>query len=461
MIFQDGQHIHFVGIGGFGLSAIARILLERGYTVSGSDRNKNALTTSLERDGATIYSGHHASHITGADMLIVSSAVPASNPEIAAAQQQSIPTYRRLNVLSHLIGELHGVAVAGTHGKTTTTAMITHLLIESGLSPSYIVGGVMANTGTNAGNGTGDTFVIEADEYDNAFLGLYPEIAVITSIEHDHPDFFKTEDDLFNAFRQFIARLNRDHGILVACADDPGAMTIAAEHRKSRRLVFTYGISENAILRAENIATNDDGTTSFDVVQGQTTHGRANLQLPGLHNIRNALAALYVASVGHDQMFADVIPHLATFRGTGRRFDVRADVNEIAVVDDYAHHPTAIRTTIDAARSRYPGRDLWVVWQPHTYTRTKTLWDDYLTAFAEADHVLITDIYAAREEPLAGISGAAIAAAIAHRDVRHTGSLANTTQTLVEVVTAPAAILIMSAGDAPQIGIDFLAEKGL
>ncbi|MEM6530566.1 MAG: cyanophycin synthetase, partial [Chloroflexota bacterium] len=240
---------------------------------------------------------------------------------------------------------------------------------------------------------------------------------------------------------------------------DPGAMKIATEHRKNKRLVFTYGLSENAIFRANNIATNDDGTTSFDVMQGQTNHGRATLQLPGLHNVRNALAALYVAGVGHDRALADVIPHLATFRGTGRRFEVRADVNGIAVVDDYAHHPTAIHTTIDAARSRYAGRELWVVWQPHTFTRTKMLWEGYLSAFAEADHVLITDIYAAREEPLEGISGETVAAAMNHADVRHTGTLENTAHTLIEEVTAPAVVLIMSAGDAPQIGIDFLAER--
>lgn len=446
-----------MGIGGFGMSAIARVLLERGYHVSGSDRTQNDLTHALERDGATIYVGHKAAQIDGADMLIVSSAVPAINPELAAAQSLGVPVYKRVNVLAQLIGEDYCVAVAGTHGKTTTTAIIAHLLRETRLAPSYIVGGVMANTGTNAGNGNGDTFVIEADEYDNAFLGLYPDVAVITNIEHDHPDFFTTPDDLTNAFRQFAKRIKPDHGILIACADDPGALALLQEHRASGRLAFTYGLSADATLRAENMTTGADGTTTFDVVQGQTHHGRASLQLPGAHNVQNALAALYVAAAGHDQSFADVIPHLGTFRGTGRRFDVRADANGVAVVDDYAHHPTAIRATIAAARARYPQRALWVVWQPHTYSRTQTLWTDYLTAFDGADHVLITDIYAAREQPVDGVNGAALAAAFAHGDVRHTGSLAATTQALLDGVQSPAAVLILSAGDAPQIGIDYIA----
>lgn len=457
MIFQDGQHIHFVGIGGFGMSAIARVLLERGYTISGSDRTKNALAAALERDGATVYTGHSADHITGADMLIVSSAVPGDTPELAAARAGNIPVYKRMQVLAHLIGEDYCVAVAGTHGKTTTTAMIVHLLREMALDPSYIVGGVMANTGTNAGNGHGDSFVIEADEYDNAFLGLYPEVAVVTNIEHDHPDFFATEADLTTAFRGFIQRLNRDHGVLIACADDPGAAALAREHRANGRLAFTYGLSNDATLRAQNITYNADGTTSFDVVQGKTVHGRATLALPGAHNVRNALAALYVAGPGHDAALGDVIPYLATFKGTGRRFDVRDDLNGVAVIDDYAHHPTAIKATIAAASARYPERALWVVWQPHTYTRTQTLWAGYVAAFAEADHVLVTDIYAAREQPIDGVTGRDIAAAIPN--AQHTPTLRDATAALLADVRPPAVILILSAGDAPQIGVDFLRER--
>lgn len=460
MIFQDGQHIHIIGVGGFGMSAIARILLERGYQISGSDRNKSPLAAALERDGATVFVGHDASQVNGADIVLVSSAVPATNPEVVAAKAQHIPIYKRQDILAHLMAEKTVIAVAGTHGKTTTTAMIVHLLRESGQDPSYIVGGVMANTGTNAGNGLGEAFVIEADEYDNAFLGLFPDVAIVTSVEYDHPDFFKSEADLMNSFRQFLKRLSPDHGVMLACADSAGVMQLATERRQEKRLVFTYGLSQDAVLMADNIRHDTDGALSFDVIQAGKTKGRARLQIPGEHNIQNALAALYAAGPGNDQSLTDVIPHLETFRSTGRRFDVRADVDGIVVIDDYAHHPTAIRTTVEAAKKRYPDRTLWAIWQPHTYTRTRALWDDYIQAFDVADHVLVTDIYAAREEPLDGIHAEAIVAAFSHPSVTHTPTLSDAVLHLLAHVTAPAAILIMSAGDAPQIGIDFLARRG-
>ncbi len=460
MIFDDVKHIHFVGIGGFGLSAIARVLLEQGYGVSGSDRVVNSLAIALEGDGAQVYTGHVGANVIGADMVIMSSAVPETNPEVVTARENHIPVYKRFDVLAHLMAERRVIAVAGTHGKTTTTAMVTHLLIESGLDPGYIVGGVMVNTGTNAHNGTGDSFVIEADEYDNAFLGLYPELAVVTNIEWDHPDFFKTPEQLTDAFRQFVGRLSRDHGILLTCADDAGAQALAAEHRAGKRLVFTYGFDEKATLSAVNVET-VAGVTQFDVVQGGKVHGRAALTIPGAHNVQNALAALYVAGPGHDQAVADVIPHLSSFRSTGRRFEVRVDTDGIAVVDDYAHHPTAIAATISATRARYPGRVLWAVWQPHTYSRTAALWDGYVGAFTEADHVIVTDIYAAREEPVVGVSGATIAAVLDHPNVRHRGSLGEAADTLVEDVTADAVVLILSAGTAPQVGVDFVRRRGL
>lgn len=461
MIFQDGQHIHFVGIGGFGLSAIARILLERGYRVSGSDRAPNALTAALVRDGATFYTGHAAAHIVGADMLIVSSAVPPENPEVAAALAAGIPVHKRQSILAHLMGERRVVGVAGTHGKTTTTAMVVHLLRESGQDPSYIVGGVMANTGTNAGNGAGESFVIEADEYDNAFLGLYPELAIVTSVEFDHPDFFKTPESLTDAFRQYIARLHREHGVLIACADDAGARALAAEQRQKNLRVFTYGLSADANLRAVNLEVQADGSTAFDVLQGEIYHGRARLMLPGRHNVQNALAALYVAGTGHDLALSDVIPHLATFKGTGRRFEVRGQAGGVIVVDDYAHHPTAIRTTIDAAKQRFPQHQVWAVWQPHTYSRTQALWDAYRDAFGAAEHVLVTDIFAAREQPLEGVTSAAFVASMAHPSAVYGGSLAACSAYLLAHVQAPAVILIMSAGDAPKIGIDYLNAREL
>jgi UDP-N-acetylmuramate--alanine ligase len=255
-------------------------------------------------------------------------------------------------------------------------------------------------------------------------------------------------------------RLHRDHGVLVACADDEGARQLVQRHRQGKKLAFTYGLENGANLRAENIEVSDAGA-SFDVVQAGTTRGRATLSIPGRHNVQNALAALYVAGPGHDQALEDVIPHLASFRSTGARFDVRADVDGIAVIDDYAHHPTAIRATIAATRARYPNRALWVVWQPHTYSRTAALWDGFISSFNEADHVRVTDIYAARETPVEGVDGVTIAEAISHNDVRCSGSLESTTADLVENITAEAVILILSAGTAPQIGVEFLKQRGL
>jgi UDP-N-acetylmuramate--alanine ligase len=461
MIFEPGQHIYFVGIGGFGLSAIARVLLERGYRVSGSDRTMNPLTASLVRDGATIYSGHDGTNINGTDMLIVSSAVPEANPEVIAARAAGIPVYKRVDILGALMAEQHVIAVAGTHGKTTTTAMITHLLQQTGKAPGYIVGGVMANTGTNAASGAGDYFVIEADEYDNAFLGIYPDVAIVNNIEYDHPDFFADEAALMNSFRQFVSRITRDHGVLLACGDDAGAAALASEHRRNKRLAFTYGLNDGAVLRARDVQTHADGVTSFDVFQGATYHGQAELQLPGQHNVLNALAAIYAASTGTDQPISAVIPHLATFQGTGRRFEIRSDIGGIAIVDDYAHHPTAIQTTIAAAQSRFPQRELWVIWQPHTYSRTKALWAQYTHAFTAADHVLITDIYAAREAPLDGISSEAIAADFEHPDAHASGSVMETATRLIAEVQSNAVILILSAGDAPLIGVEFLRARGI
>ncbi len=459
MIVDGIKQVHFVGIGGFGLSAIARVMLERGYQVSGSDRAMNDLMRALERDGATIYVGHAAEHIHHAQMLIISSAVGADNVEIVAAHERGIPVHKRISILASLMANQHVVAVAGTHGKTTTTAMTVHLLQQLGLQPSYIVGGVMANTGTNGGDGAGDTFVIEADEYDNAFLGLYPQVAVVTSLEYDHPDFFPSVEAMQSSFLQFINRLPRDHGVLVVCKDDVGAWALAQAVRPTRPLIFSYGLDEGSTLRAVNLQHEPDGTQSFEVQMGGQSFGRANLLLPGLHNVRNALAALYVASAGHDLPLQSVIPHLATFKGTGRRFEIRGEVDQIIVIDDYAHHPTAIQTTLDAARRKYPQHTLWAVWQPHTYTRTQSLMEAYRQAFEQADHVLVTAIFAARETPLDGVTHHAMVAGMNHPHAIALDTLSQATEYLLEAVTSPSVILIMSAGDAPLIGEMFLQFK--
>lgn len=450
-----GQHIHFVGIGGFGMSAIARLLLQQGYFVSGSDKQMNAFTEALAQDGAQIYRGHDVAHIQGAELLIISSAVPSDNIEVLTASAQGIPVLKRSDFIPALMQGHRGVAVAGTHGKTTTTAMIVHILRENGLDPTYVVGGIMGNTGANADLGNGDLFVIEADEYDNMFHGLRPSIEVITSIEYDHPDFFVTPRQLTEAFSYFIGMLPAD-GLLVACVDDPTVQIFAYNRHIMNLPLATYGIrNKRAMWRAGNIRQQDDKTL-FEVAYDRKLRGVVSMPLPGEHNVLNALAALIIAD-SQGVTFKDAARALATFESTGRRFEVRADVQGIAVVDDYAHHPTAIQMTIEAARARYPNREIWTVWQPHTFSRTRQLQGDFIRAFEAAHHVLVTDIYASREEPVPGFTGQVIASAIQHPHVMYTPQFSDAVQMLLSSVQPPAVILIMSAGDAPQIGIDYLA----
>ncbi|MFN8371964.1 MAG: UDP-N-acetylmuramate--L-alanine ligase [Anaerolineae bacterium] len=455
-----GQHIHFVGIGGFGLSAIARVLLQQGYTISGSDRTKNALTEALAKEGAIIYEGHAAQNVNDAEMVIISSAVPANHVEVAAAQRQGIPVYKRSDIIGEVMSGQQAIAVAGTHGKTTTSAMITHVLLNNGADPSYIVGGVMRSTGNNAHAGNGKAFVIEADEYDYMFLGLRPRIAVINNVEYDHPDFFKTPEAMIDAFRRFSLLVPPD-GMIVACADDPTAKQLALD--SAARGIFTvlFGISsEDAQWSAGNLHTTDDQMSAFDVMRGGTLLGTVKLQLPGRHNALNALAALIVAD-SQGIAFEDAAAALSSYEGTGRRFDLRGEVNtpqgKIAVIDDYAHHPTAIRLTLDAARQRFPGRAIWAVWQPHTYTRTKALLPEYATAFGAADHVLVTDIFAAREAPIPGVNSAEVVIAMEHNEVRYTPRLEDAIVALVQGVTAPAVVIVMCAGDATRVSAEYLA----
>lgn len=459
--FVPGQRVHVIGIGGFGMSAIARILLLRGLTVTGSDRSRSELAAALAQAGATIHDSHCAEHVQGADMVIATSAVADDHVEIVAARAAGIPVYRRRDVLAALMEGHTVIAVAGTHGKTTTTAMIVHLLRECGRDPSYIVGGVMPNTGTNAGLGEGGVFVIEADEYGRMFHGLKPDVAVLTSLEYDHPDYFVTEADMRQAFADFLVRVT-PNGRLVVCADDANALAIARA-AAGRRDVVTYGVDHPGQVDLSAIKTqiNADGSTTFDVQVGfghlRQVVASARLTVPGLYNVRNALAALAVVD-GLGVFIPDAAPALRTFASAGRRFELRADVGGVAIIDDYAHHPTAIRVTVEAARQRYPQRMLWVVWQPHMYSRTQRLIDDYATAFAGADHVLVTDIYAAREEPIAGVDAVWAAAQLRDVDARASGSLQHTVRLLRDRVSAPAVILILSAGNAPQIGQDYLAS---
>ncbi|MBC8100088.1 MAG: UDP-N-acetylmuramate--L-alanine ligase [Armatimonadetes bacterium] len=448
MDFSAGQHWHLVGIGGVGLSAIARVLLERGCIVSGSDRATNLLTDALARDGATLYTGHDASHISGAHGVIISSAI-YDNPEVQAAQDAGIPVYKRRDILEALLAGRQVIAVAGTAGKTTTSALIAHILIEAGVDPGYIVGGVLANTGTNAAWGSGRWFVIEADEYDNMYHGLRPDTAVITNIDYDHPDFFPTETAMIASFEAF-ASLVRDDALLL-CADNAGTRQLHAR----RPDAHLYGISRDADYPAEAITVDADSMTRFEV----PNMGALRSPLPGLHNVQNVLAAALVTHHYCHVPLATVRQAVASFLGTGRRFELLGEADGVLVIDDYAHHPAKIRATLQAARSRYPAHTLWAVWQPHTYSRTQALMDDFALAFDDADQVLVTEIYGAREQPLPGVSGAELVKRIKHKNVTFTSSLTDATNLLLGAVTKPAIIIVMSAGDGSQIGHAYLARK--
>lgn len=450
-----GQRIHFIGIAGVGLSAIARVLLDQGFTITGSDMNSTAMTNTLATDGAIIYRGHDAAYVGEAELVVMSSAVPLDHIEVLTALSQGIPVYKRKDIMETMMRGHYNIAVAGTHGKTTTTSMIVYLLQQAGKDPSFIVGGTMGNTDKNAGVGKGDSFVIEADEYDNMFHGLRPDLEVITNVEHDHPDFFKTPQATAASYSRFVGLLSPD-GVLVGCADDP----IAATFIRNRIIVqlpsVSYGITNpQSDWCAVNIHDWDDKTV-FTVVRDGIPLGEVFLSIPGYHNVLNALAALIVAD--HQGVaFEDAAKSLTDFKNSGRRFDIRGERDEVIIVDDYAHHPTEIQATIHAARQRYPRHQVWAVWQPHTFTRVKQFMSGFVAAFDEAHHVLVTPIYASREKPLENITSLNIVTEMAHLpSVQYAPSLSDAVYMLREQVQAPAVILVLSAGDAISIADDYL-----
>ena len=459
-------HVHFIGIGGSGLSAIARLLLESGYTVSGSDRAMTPFADEVRKAGATVYIGHHPRNLDGADWVVRSAAIPDDNPEVQAAKKTGIPVHKRADFLGELMAEKTGIAIAGTHGKTTTTAMTAWVLSQLKRDPSFIVGGVINNLGVNARAGKGHAFVIEADEYDNMFLGLKPQIEVVTSLEHDHPDFFPTLVSMIEAFQKFVDLLPED-GTLIACVEDPGAMEIVSYARKAGKNLVGYGVQNEATITtplwvmAREVKPNQRGGFNFVASSNLGNTGldsvEVSLQVPGVHNVRNALAVLAIIDVlglPHDK----AARALSEFTGTGRRFQLRGEVNGISIFDDYAHHPTEIEATLAGARARYPERRIWAVWQPHTYSRTKTLFLDFARAFQDADEVIVTEVYAARE-PKEDFTSAEIVSTMPHLSARYIATLPEVTTYLLTHLQPGDVVLVLSAGDADQISTNVI--KGL
>ena len=452
------KSVHLIGIGGSGLSAIARLLLENGYLVSGSDRQMTSLVQELQSAGARVSIGHHAENVGAVDMVIRSSAIPDENVEVQAARKAGIPVLKRVEFIGQLMAGHRGIAVAGSHGKTTTTAMITWVLVQAGKDPTYIIGGVARNLGLNAHAGKGPFFVIEADEYDHMFLGLAPEIAVVTNVDYDHPDCYPTPQDFYQGFVDFTQRLSHN-GCLIACSDNAGSRQLLKDASEKYKVV-SYGIEllpEGVYpdYLATHITQSPSGAYSCDVHYKAQRQTELVLQVPGKHNILNALASLAVADV-IGLPVKDSAKALGGFLGTGRRFELRGEVAGVAIIDDYAHHPCQIRATLAAARASYPGRKIWAVWQPHTYSRTQALWDEFASAFMDADHVVLTAVYAAREESPAGFSTQKLAAAIHHPSVQFIPELDMVTEFLQEHLRSGDVLLVLSAGDADQISTRLL-----
>ncbi len=450
------KHVHLIGICGSGLSAIARLLLERGASVSGSDRASSPLAEELRAAGARIDIGHRAEQVMGAEIVVRSSAIPDDNVEVLAARNAGIPVVKRIDFLGELLRGFTSIAIAGTHGKTTTTAMTAWTLSQMGLDPSYIIGGVAKDLGSNAHAGAGQHFVIEADEYDRMFLGLHPTHIVVTNMEHDHPDCFPTWQDYLNAYSEFIHTI-QPGGTLLICQDDPGARQLL-DRLPEGCPYLTYGLDSSAAYRAVELETGHQGS-HFRVYFNNPADGmqlltELTLAIPGVHNVRNALAVLAVVHQLGLPM-EPAVKALAVFQGTERRFDLKGEVNGIAVIDDYAHHPTAIKATLQAARSRYPQRRIWALWQPHTYSRTESLFFEFVHAFNDADCVLVTEVYAAREKSN-GFSAEQVVEQIENPQKVFTPTLQDATRYLMEHLKPGDVLLVLSAGDAVQVSQDVL-----
>jgi UDP-N-acetylmuramate--alanine ligase len=442
--------IHLIGIGGSGLSAIARLLNEEGYMVSGSDLVASPITDELRTLGIRVSIGHSADHVQGADLVLRSSAIPDNNQEIQAALSAGIPVLKRAEFLDQLTGDKTLAAVGGTHGKTTTTAMIAWILTSAGKDPSYIIGGISKNLHNNAHAGKGSHFVIEADEYDNMFLGLHPDLAVITNIEHDHPDFFPTQADYLTAFDSFVQQI-KPGGTLIVCADNPRAASLLAHHPHEIQ-VLSYGLEDDADYRAVHLSA-VNGCYRFDIMhrEGNDCEKLVSVQLdvPGVHNVRNAAAAVCAVH----QLGISVLQSasaLTEYSGTERRFDILGEFKGITLIDDYAHHPTEIRTTLSTARSRFPGQRLWVVWQPHTFSRIKTFIERYSDAFDDADRLIIMEVYAARETDTE-FSAEQLLKIIHNPNTQFLAANEDVTQYLSHTLSSGDVVLVLSAGDALEV----------
>jgi len=446
-----GAQIHIIGIGGIGTSALARVLALWGYRVTGSDAAPSPITAALEREGIDVTIGHYAATVAGAALVVYSAAVRDENPELAAARAAGITTLKRAALLGLIANARRGLAVAGTHGKSTTSAMLAKICIDAGRDPSFFVGAILQDFGTNARPGGGDLVVVEADEYDRSFLQLFPEVAIVTTLEHDHPDIYPTFGAMQEAYLAFLRQI-RPGGTIVLSADDPGCVALRPLIAVAAGVTIqTYGRAERADWR---IVPNGDGDL---VLHDGAAVATLALAVPGEHNRQNALGALAAAAA------VGIAPDVAAgslggFHGTGRRFELKGEAGGITVVDDYAHHPTEIAVNLRAVRERYPNRPIWAVFQPHTYSRTQLLLHDFAAALGAADRIVLLDIYAAREIDTLGVSADAILPLLpdptrALRAGRPTDAAALLLRERAAGRLAPGAVILtLGAGDVTEIG---------
>jgi UDP-N-acetylmuramate--alanine ligase len=455
-MFTTSQHVHFIGIGGIGMSGIAEILLSMGMKVSGSDLRRGPVTDRLAQLGATIYEGHDAAHVAGATVVVTSSAVSASNPEVVEAHARKIPVIQRAEMLAELMRLKYGIAIAGMHGKTTTTSMVASVLAAGGLDPTVVVGGRVDALGSNARLGTTQYLVAEADESDRTFLKLSPILAVVTNLDREHMDCYHDMADVENAFLAFMDKVPF-YGAVTACVDNA---QLAAILPRARRRVFTYGVAQDAdyrleFLKAGPVSPGQARFAQFLVHTAKEPLGPFELHVPGRHNVLNATAAVAIAHqlLVSPEKIAEGLNH---FRGVDRRFQLRGQARGVTVVDDYGHQPTEIRATLAAARE-CGHRRILVVFQPHRYSRTQDLIEQFRDAFRDADSVFVLPIYAASEEPIPGVTAELLAGRIQGPSVHYAPEFAAAVQMVADEVREGDLILTLGAGNVSQLAPQILA----
>jgi UDP-N-acetylmuramate--alanine ligase len=455
--------VHLVGVGGIHMSAIARLLRHRRHEVSGSDLHLSALTSEVQRLGVTVHEGHAAENIDDAGLVVYTSAAQADNPELAEAKRRGIPVMKRGEMVALLQEGKQVIAVAGAHGKTTTSSLIAYMLQFAGKEPTFMIGGVLRDLGTNAAAGDGPHFVVEADEYDRAFLNYHPFLAVVTNIEPDHLDIYGSFGELQRAYAQFLSQVE-DNGYIIACTDSPPvrAYLQSVGDGAPKWRAVSYSTTGEADWTADEIVSKGVDTLSFVVKCQKHFWGEVETKLPGVHNVANCLAAIAAGDIlGLSR--SEITGAIATFTGAERRFEVVGEAGGVTVIDSYAHHPSEIRADLAAARARYRGRRIVALFQPHTYTRTSYLLDEFRTAFGDADRLLVADTYAAREDPSAGMDARALTEQIDHRDVTYAGSVDAGARLVAAELRSGDVFLTVGAGDVNDAGpvvLEALLERG-